>query len=99
AEVDRALRHDRAREIDVELVRDRLVLWLKTVNPYRFEAAFPFRRELPFDRASPRVQRVEFSIVACGVNHSIRHRRGAGDRPARAPLPNLPAALRIHRLT
>src|ERR1043165_1278886 len=63
AEEDCAVRYDRTRKKNVELIGNRLVLGLKAVNSFRFEAALPFRRKLPFDRARLRVERVELSIV------------------------------------
>src|ERR1043166_1540569 len=47
AEENRAARDDRTGKKNVELVGNRLVLGLESVNSFRFEATLPFRGELP----------------------------------------------------
>src|ERR1041384_2422529 len=42
-EEDSAIRYDRTGKENVELIGNRLVLWLKSMNSFRFEAALPFR--------------------------------------------------------
>src|SRR4051794_20507863 len=59
-EENRAVRYDRTGKKNIELVGDRLVLGLESVNSFRFEATLAFRGELPFDRACLRIERVEF---------------------------------------
>ncbi len=98
AEVNGALDYDRARKKHVELVGDRLRLRLKSVNSLCLKAPLAFRRELPFNRPGLRVQRIEFPVVAAGVNEPVRDGRRARRRPASGPFPNLPARFRIDRV-
>lgn len=67
---------DRAREEDIELIRDGLVPGLQAVDTFRFETPFTARRELPLSSSGLCVESVELSIVATDIKPSRYSRSG-----------------------
>src|SRR5687768_14783259 len=90
SEVNGALRDYRAGEKDIELIGNRLVFRLEAVYSFGLKPPLASGRELPFDGASLRIQRIKFAVVTTGVDNPIRNCRRRRNRSACLAFPNLP---------
>src|SRR6185437_1314180 len=98
AEVDYSVRDRWTREVDVKGVRNGLRGGQHAVQPSGLEAPLTAGRELPAHDSRTGVQRVEATIVATRIQHTVNNRWTGGHRSAGGVFPDLMTRRRIYRV-